>query len=211
MKRSILCGFVCAVVIAPILSAQAEQAGEFVYADDPFEVSVVHDGEQFLFETGRLIYRSDTIVTGASSAEVDLFAAGATLIVAPQTRIRVRSLVDSSENASEGSGPSRMQLVRGKVRAVIHDNDRHPFNVTSRNGVAGVRGTDFVIEVRGDRVQLAVRTGEVEYTQRLTDARVVLGAGEGIDVDAPFAERIEVNTWTHERLDDFFESVGGYR
>lgn len=206
-----LFGFVCAVVLAPLLSAHAEQVGEFVFADDPFEVSVIHEGEQFLFTPGQFIYWSDAIVTGASSAEIDLYAADATLIVAPETHVRVGRLADRREISPDRTRTSSMELAGGKLRAIIHDDARSLFSVTSRNGVAGVRGTDFVIEVQGDRVQLAVRNGEVEYTQRFTDARAVLRAGEGIDIDDPFAERIEVDTWSRERLDDFFESVGGYR
>lgn len=210
MKRRVIVCFVFTLVLTSVAQAQDEQAGELVFADDPFEVFVLREREQLPFETGAAVYSADSVVTEASSAEVDLFAARATVHIAPNTHMRVESVAGRASSVSSDHGHSSMELVHGKVRAVIHEDLRSPFNVRSRIGVAGVRGTDFVIEVEGDRVQLAVRTGEVEYTHRSTDARAVLRAGEGIDVDDLFAEQIEVATWSRERLDDFFESVGGY-
>ncbi|TVQ21919.1 MAG: hypothetical protein EA383_16335 [Spirochaetaceae bacterium] len=204
---------VCVVLtlaLGSMVHAQVEQAGELVFADDPFAVFVLRESEQLPFEPGAPVYSADAVVTEDSSAEVDLFSVGATLNVAPNTHMRVASIAGHASRASADNGRSSMELVSGKLRAIIHDDSRDPFNVASRVGVAGVRGTDFVIEIAGDSVRLAVRTGEVEYTHRFTDARAVLRAGEGIDVDDLFAEHIEVGTWSQERLDDFFESVGGY-
>ncbi len=210
MRRLITWCIGAAMVIIPTTGVFAEQAGELVFADDPFAVFVLRNREQLPFEPGGPVYSADAIVTEASSAEVDLFSVGATLNVAPNTHMRVASIAGRASRASADNGRSSMELVSGKLRAIIDNDSRAPFNVASRIGVAGVRGTDFVIEIEGDSVRLAVRTGEVEYTHRFTEARAVLRAGEGIDVDDLFAEHIEVGTWSQERLDDFFESVGGY-
>ena len=97
---------------------------------------------------------------------------GDTLRLFPQTRLSV----------TDGQ---RVQLLLGKLWAIIAPSAGKRFSVETDNAVAGVRGTEFVVARRAGTTRVAVVAGAVAVSPRgRPAAEIVVRAGEQTEVVA---------------------------
>lgn len=182
--------------------------GELVYAEDETEVSVIRDGQEHDAVIGTEVSAGDVLATGRSTAEISFSHTESVVHVNQDTSVRIDELIESRDNPDENR--TSLDLIAGRLRAVVdHVTDR-AVEIATNTGTAGVRGTDFGIQVDDEDVlELGVISGVVDFTNRRTGASATLTDGEGIDILDPFATEIEVVEWDDERLEDFFEPLGG--
>ena len=197
---------IIALFVTPILGAGPY--GELVYADNEEEVIVVRDGEEEGAVIGMELTGGDVLVTGNSTAELSFEHIETAMHVDNETTVRIDELIESADNPEENR--TGLDLINGRLRAIVDFITDNVVEVATDTGTAGVRGTDFGIQADDEGViELGVITGMVEFTNRRTGASATLEDGEGIDVLDPFATEIEVVEWDDERLEDFFEPLGG--
>ena len=93
-----------------------------------------------------------------------------------------------------------IELVRGIVRLVLSPGARQvERGVRTRAAVASVRSTEFVVDATLDRVAIFVAQGSVQVTGRLTGASVLLGPGDGTDVELR-RPPTPVHPWGQKRI-----------
>ena len=83
----------------------------------------------------------------------------------------------------------------------------NPFKVLTPQAIAAVRGTKWAVDVAEAKTSVFVANGRVGVTRRAARARgVVLGAGEGVDVEA--TGPLTVKTWGQPRVDALMARLG---
>lgn len=130
------------------------------------------------------------IVVGDGRATIEL-PDGATLRLYPHTRLRLPS-------------KEKVRLSIGKLWAVIAHRFEDHFEVETANAVAGIRGTELIVEATERQTRVAVVTGEVEVAnlkKRNAPRRVrkgeevVVRAEEAPTEPAAFVPAAEEKTW----------------
>jgi ferric-dicitrate binding protein FerR (iron transport regulator) len=91
-----------------------------------------------------------------------------------------------------------------KSKAVLIDVgkqlDKGSFEVTTPQAIAAVRGTKWAVDSQNKRTSVLVLRGQVAV-RRLTGAgQVVLGPGQGVDVDTGATDPLVVKTWPQARV-----------
>jgi hypothetical protein len=122
-------------------------------------------GDQIAFE--------EEIVVRDGRATIEL-PDGATLRLYPDTRLRLPE-------------KNRVRLFLGKVWALIAKRFEKDFEVETTNAVAGIRGTELIVETSEKRTRVAVVTGEVEVanlTKRAAKKRVTKGQEVIVEAEA---------------------------
>jgi hypothetical protein len=132
---------VCGLSLLPA-TAPAEEVGTIAALEPTVEIE--RGGERLAALLGAPIQLGDTLHTGPSGRLRVVFRDESVVNLAPDTKLLVDEQVYRSE---EGAFASVLGLVRGKVRAMVSEHYTNPgasFQVETRTGVAGVRGTDFI-------------------------------------------------------------------
>ncbi len=88
----------------------------------------------------------------------------------------------------------------------------NPFKVLTPQAIAAVRGTKWAVDVTEAKTSVFVANGRVGVTRRATRGRgAVLGAGEGVDVEATgplTVKTLTVKTWGQPRIDALMARLG---
>jgi hypothetical protein len=84
---------------------------------------------------------------------------------------------------------------------------RQRFEVITPQAIAAVRGTRWAVDVQGASTAVFVVGGRVAVRRRAGAARVVLGPGEGVDVDAGTGA-LTVKRWPQPRVDALLARLG---
>jgi ferric-dicitrate binding protein FerR (iron transport regulator) len=88
----------------------------------------------------------------------------------------------------------------------------NPFKVLTPQAIAAVRGTKWAVDVAEAKTSVFVANGRVGVTRRAARGRgVVLGAGEGVDVEATgplTVKTLTVKTWGQPRVDALMARLG---
>jgi ferric-dicitrate binding protein FerR (iron transport regulator) len=88
----------------------------------------------------------------------------------------------------------------------------NPFKVLTPQAIAAVRGTKWAVDVAETKTSVFVANGRVGVTRRAARGRgVVLGAGEGVDVEATgplTVKTLTVKTWGQPRVDALMARLG---
>ncbi len=110
-------------------------------------VSIVHaDGQRIVVTKEEALGQGDTIEAGKESGAVVHFAGGNKLHVHPDTTVELKEFKDQQ---SAESRRSMLNLIRGKIRNQVgqkYDGKTSYYRVMTKGAIAGVRGTDFVVE-----------------------------------------------------------------
>jgi ferric-dicitrate binding protein FerR (iron transport regulator) len=82
----------------------------------------------------------------------------------------------------------------------------NPFKVLTPQAIAAVRGTKWAVDVAEAKTSVFVADGRVGVSRRSGGRSVVLGRGEGVDVEA--TGPLTVKTWGQPRVDALMARLG---
>ena len=82
----------------------------------------------------------------------------------------------------------------------------NPFKVLTPQAIAAVRGTRWAVDVADAKTSVFVADGRVGVSRRARGRAVVLGPGEGVDVEA--TGPLTVKTWGQPRVDALMARLG---
>jgi ferric-dicitrate binding protein FerR (iron transport regulator) len=187
------------------LNGQAEISRPGSAADAPWAPAQV----------GGPIHQGDQIRTGRPGRVRIVFQDESVLVLSDDSLVRVDESVFSP---ADGSVRSLLQMFRGKVRAVVteyYQQRQASYEIQTPTAVAGVRGTEFVVEY--DETARTTRVSGIEGTvavhsvlDRLRNG-VLVTAGEGTAVrQGEFPTPVDpLDDDSLRRVIDGFEFVGG--
>jgi FecR protein len=178
----------CALLAAVASTAQAaavQEAGTIASVEGSAEIG--RSGEWYPAALGNDVYQGDTLRTGRPGRMRVVFRDDSVINVGDDSSIVVDEQVfDPNATANR----SVFELLRGKVRALVSDYYKETgsvFEVQTGTAVAGVRGTEFVVDYDPDAQTTAVVgiTGRIEVHSVLDRATrgVYIHAGETTRVD----------------------------
>ncbi len=151
------------------------------------QVKIVRSGGETAVKTGTVVMPGDAIVTGANSRVRIWFRDESVITLAPGSRFRV----DSLEYQPGTKRRSAFTLVSGKARAMISgwfsNTPEQDYQIKALSTVAGVRGTEIIIEVHGSGNSAGALFAGVSGTVTLwnadnPDKKVSLPANYFLDV-----------------------------
>ena len=182
--------------------AQSRAAAILEYFDDELEIQIL-DAENFEYNNiymGMELLPGDTVKTFASTAELRLERNGSIIKLAPETELTVERL-----EGRNGASTNVFSLLVGRLRAIAARAAGTRYEFRTPSAVAGVRGTDFGLEVVPDsRSALFVREGSVSYRSNQTGEEIVVEAGEAADV---FGESFEPVALSPAEMQERFEGL----
>jgi len=150
IMRSVLA--VCLLSLVPQAWGQAGAAAIVEYSSGD-DIVVIRQGKRVAFKDpiGLELFQGDQVQTGKSVfVELRLYSGGAVLKLAENTTFILERLAD---------GETSMQLVYGRIRAKVENlAGTDSFSVRSTQAVAGVRGTDFGLDVITSRTASSATT-----------------------------------------------------
>jgi ferric-dicitrate binding protein FerR (iron transport regulator) len=82
----------------------------------------------------------------------------------------------------------------------------NPFKVLTPQAIAAVRGTKWAVDVADAKTSVFVANGRVGVTRRPRGRGVVLGPGDGVDVEA--TGPLTVKQWGQPRIDALMARLG---
>lgn len=130
-------------------------------------VAIVNDeGQRTQVTADSEIHETDTIESGPDGKAVVEFQGGNKVHLHPETSLQVKEF---KEPGSEDSRKALLSLIRGKIRNQVkqkYNGKTSYYRVQTKAAVAGVRGTDFVMEYKTD--------GRLESKVETLEGRVVL-------------------------------------
>ncbi|MEK1888979.1 MAG: FecR domain-containing protein [Phyllobacterium sp.] len=113
------------------------------------------------------------------------------------------SLVDRNRD-------SRVDGVRLQSKALLLDfapGSGAGFQVTTPQAIAAVRGTRWAVDVGAGKTSVFVERGQVGVQRPAANAGVVLGPGEGVDVDQG-TSALTVKRWPRARVSALMARFG---
>jgi len=162
------------LLLADTAPALSDPVGRVV--EQTGKVFVVHEGQVTALKPGLAVADQDRVITTADGKVLIQFDDSSLCAIGPGTEVLLADLA-----APRGG---LIDLVRGIVRLVLSPGARSAeTGVRSRAAVASVRSTEFVVDATLDRAAVFVAKGSVQVTGRLTGASVLLGPGDGTDVE----------------------------
>ncbi|MDB5576131.1 MAG: hypothetical protein JWR80_1307 [Bradyrhizobium sp.] len=81
------------------------------------------------------------------------------------------------------------------------------FQVTTPQAIAAVRGTKWAVDAQETRTSVLVLRGRVAVRRPGGAGQVVLGPGDGVDVD-PGTAPLAIKRWPQPRIDALFARLG---
>lgn len=203
-----LFAFLLCLVSVP---SQAQEVGAVAAMEPPADVG--RGGNWFPVSLGTAIQQGDTLRTGPSGRLRVVFQDDSVFSLAGGSEV----LVDDSVYEGGRRVRSVMELLRGKVRALVSEYSGGVFELGTPTAVAGVRGTDFIVVYD----ESAARTDVVGVTGAI-GVRGALGVvAQEVTVRSQQISRVEHGKLPTkpERLDDVlfrqyldgFEFIGAGR
>lgn len=187
---------VCLIMVAPNAGASAQEqdaVGEVVRQVGV--VTALRATTARPLRLGAPVFQGDRVIT-AEDAKVEIeFRDGSTLSVGSGTEVEV---VDYSP---DGRQYGRLELLIGIIRSSLSELWGGGFEVQTRAAVASVRSTEWVTEAQEDRSSVFVISGEVEVTGTADGTRVLLGEGQGTDVEVGGTPS-QPTQWGSSRVED---------
>lgn len=173
------------------------------YADDT-QISVFDiDGNQVdeLF-FGMELMPGDRVRTLGTTAELRLDPNGTIIKLSYDTEFTIEALQTDEQSANE------FTLFGGKIRTIAAKLglfQRNNYSIQTPTAVAGVRGTDFGLQVIPDELDAAfVFEGNIEYTNLNSGQALNLGAGQFADV---FSETFTPVALSAEQLSAIYQDL----
>lgn len=156
-------------------------------------VSIVHaDGKKNTVEGETKLRETDTVEASNDGAALIKFDGGNKLHVHPDTVVQVKEYKDAQEPSSRRA---LLQLIKGKIRNQVeqkYNGKTSYYKVYTAGAVAGVRGTDFVMEHHeGKRLETKAETLSGRVTLATLDEKqaneILQGQGGIFAADLPDA------------------------
>lgn len=140
-----------------------------------------------------------TLVRVASGPQTLNCQDGLTIVAEPGARY---TLIDR-----DGNGKADAAALRRKALLIEEPGGRGRFRVITPQAIAAVRGTRWAIDVGGGKTSVFVVRGSVSVRRQAGDASVVLGPGEGVDVDGGNGP-LTVRRWPAARVSALMARLG---
>ncbi len=135
-------------------------------------VSIVgSDGKSAVVAGEGDVRETDTVSAGADATALVNFEGGNKMHVHPNTDVTVKEYKDPKDATAR---KALLKLIKGKIRSQVeqkYNGKSSSFKIETKGAVAGVRGTDFVIEQK--------ETDILETRVETLDGRVVFNGIEG--------------------------------
>jgi hypothetical protein len=212
MTRLTMLAFVLFLTAAHAGAQNASvRSAVLVYADDITDLRAIDDDGRAISDVdlGHSFRSGDSIRTGVSGgAELRLEPNGTLLRLGPDATVRFDRFV-----ARFGVGSNEMSVYQGKLRMVAARIRGAGYLVRTPATAAGVRGTDFVVDViPGRRDAVIVRSGSVEVFSRELRRSVIVEEGYFVDALAEEFEPVDWDEWEwddeeYADFDDYFDEI----
>lgn len=146
-------------------------------------VAIVHsDGKKEVIHQPAVLRETDAVESSSESTALIEFQGGNKIHVHPETTVEVQEFKDQDQSASR---KALINLIKGKVRNQVlqkYNGTTSSYRVITKGAVAGVRGTDFIVEYHeGDKLETRVETleGKVSLSGRAGEDAREIARGEG--------------------------------
>jgi len=106
----------------------------------------------------------------------------------------------------DSDGNADALLLRNKA-ALVDAPPGSRFQVVTPQAIAAVRGTRWAVDVGSGKTAVFVERGRVGVQRTASSTGVVLGPGEGVDVDSGGGP-LTVRTWGQARVDALMARLG---
>ena len=90
---------------------------------------------------------------------------------------------------------------------VPRQHGKNRFRVTTPQAIAAVRGTKWAVDVQDSRTSVLVLAGRVAVRRPVGAGQVLLGPGDGVDVD-PGSDALVVKRWPQPRVAALLARLG---
>lgn len=171
-------------IVAPLLfvtnASAAQPAGEIVALDG--DGTIVRAGTAQVATVGLEVEMGDTVRTGKPGRIRLLFVDGSTIVIGDASELLIDEHVF---DPAGGKARTLLRLLEGKVRAIVSEyygDASASYEIRTPGAVAGVRGTEFVVDYdpRRASTDIAAFSGEVVVSGVTTaaDTAVVLAADQ---------------------------------
>lgn len=121
-------------------------------------VSIVHaDGQRSVVTKDTDLHEGETVESGSDGMAVVHFEGGNKLHVHPDTAVAVKEFKNPQIEASR---KALLNLIKGKIRNQVeqkYNGKTSYYKIMTKAAVAGVRGTDFIIETSDDGGKLETK------------------------------------------------------
>lgn len=157
-----------------MVSAQGIGFVAAVFGDARLE----RQGAPVSIQVGSEIQPADCIITGPKGRVKVLLSDDSILALGSRSELCIDEHRFDPRSAER---KTRARLGQGVVRALVHktiQKELADFEIKAGNTVAGVRGTEFVLESDGNDSRLSTLSGEVEFSTA-DGRRVMVAAGQG--------------------------------
>ena len=142
-------------------------------------VELLHEGRIDHVNGGEQMLPGDVLSTGANAFAMLRFEDGSRALVPSDSRVQL--LVSQRRHM-------RLKLLAGRVESRVTPVAQRAYEIETRRGVLGVRGTHFVVRDDGDRISLEVMQGAVSALTTGPAARPELvRGGFGATLPAEFS------------------------
>ena len=131
-------------------------------------VELVHEGRIDRVNGGERMLPGDVLSTGASAFAMLRFEDGSRALVPSDSRVQL--LVSQRRHM-------RLKLLAGRIESRVTPVVQRAYEIETRRGVLGVRGTHFVVCDDGDRITLDVMQGAVSVLTTAPAAQPALVLG----------------------------------
>ena len=170
-------GLALSLLLAPALTLQAAEKPLGIVVFIKGKVEIKRAGKNRRVKRHNLVHTGDEIRTSKTAKVSVQFGDGAIFSVGPDTTLVIKSLQDIRQkrlihmNMKKGS-------VAGKVRKGKYD-----VSIKTPAAIAGVRGTEFIVEARDAATKVLVNQGEVRVTSADGKNEAMVQAGKKIEAD----------------------------
>ena len=162
--KKVMLSWLMLLWLAPAVRAEAARPAGFV-ALYRGQAWVERAGQKLEPRTGLPVYQGDFLVTGRRGRLKVLFSDDALVSLGSRSRVEItRHLYDPAG----GRRSTRLHMLGGKLRALVQRlvaGNQADFEVHTKNAVAGVRGTEFVVEEAAGQTRLYTLSGAVAFAR----------------------------------------------
>ena len=159
----VIVGLSVVLVAMPVASLAADRPAGFVAAVRP-EAHLERSGQHLDVGVGMSVFAGDRLVTGDKGRIKILLSDDAVVALGANSQVELSAhLFDPAQ----GVRKTRLQLLGGAIRALVQKvvaGEETSFEVRSGTAVAGVRGTEFVVEQSGEGSRLVTLSGAVAWS-----------------------------------------------
>ena len=124
------------------------------------DVSIVSQGAEQAAKVGDVIKEGMSVITKGDKSQAEIFFGDNAIKVLGNTTLDVQKLIANITQSSERTELFvKSGAVFSKVKKLSKNDD---YMVKSPTSTAGVRGTEFIVEDRGEKANISCISGEVE-------------------------------------------------